>query len=176
MALIFSLLIRSVIRTSNGMTGMISYLADLGAQKDGEDASIASFSAGVGQCRALCVHIYIYVYFSVSYSLRITFLWHFFFFFYPFCFCFDFVFVQLARKNLYIYPSLFLSFIRQFLSIYTSWNTVCIKYTCIYIYTYTVHATCALTPSCVSVWYICYTLDTTPVNVLSKVWIMRSER
>ena len=33
-----------------------------------------------------------------------------------------------------------------------------------------------LMPSCISIWYTCYTLGTTPVNVLSKVWIMRSER
>lgn len=153
MALIFSLLIRSVIRTSNGMTGMISYLADLGAQKDGEDASIASFSAGVGQCRAICVHIYIYMYispFPIRFGLR---------FFDIFSFSsIPSVFVSILflcnlRAKIYISIHLFFSLLSdnsfRYIRVETRFASSIRVYT--YIYTYTVHATCALTPSCVSV-------------------------
>lgn len=140
--------------------------------------------------RVLCRDgtLYIYIYFFLFASDYVSF--YIFLFFLSLMFLFRFCFRAKIREryiislslflSIYLSISLFLSFVRQFLSIYTSWNTVCIKYVyirvCICIYTHTVHATCALTPSCVSVWYTCYTLDTTPVNVLSKVWIMRSER
>lgn len=145
MALIFSLLIRSVIRTSNGMTGMISYLADLGAQKDGEDASIASFSAGVGQCRALCVHIYIYIciflrflfasdYVSLTFFLFLLSL----LFLFRFCFC-----ATCAQKSIYLSISFSLFYQTIPFDIYELKHGLHQVYVYIYIYVYGARNMCS---------------------------------
>lgn len=68
-----------------------------------------------------------------------------------------------SRVHTYFSCSLLPLLLYHAFSMYLSTHTRCTRHDLICV-------------DCVSIWYTCRALSTTPVNVLSKVWIMRSER